>query len=305
MTLSGLDVEMLARWCAGSEEIGDIRAKARSEFFGYDDPRPIKYWEGSEDLKGRERRFWGWLAFHFRLEDGKHPAELAAAALLKGDELNTALKAIQGARYVTAVVTMVSPGKGFFLGLEDEEFEVMSSYLSRQFKREDVICAHLLSRGRNRWVAGPGWITWPTRFGPGIKANLKQFQLDPIEVERFLQGRSSENDQPKVDIPRDKSLEEAVRRMTEAARAEGKSQLVLSLKEWKSKVWSLMKDNGFNMFYQDIVKKVGTDSSLDDLNKWLGLASNIWNNVPQPDRGNKSAVEITEEYKQRDSERPK
>jgi hypothetical protein len=35
---------------------------------------------------------------------------------------------------------------------------------------------------------------------------------------------------------------------------------------------------------------------VEDLNKWLGLAVNIWNNVPQPDRGNKSAVEIVDDY---------
>ena len=304
MTLSGFSVELLARWCAGSEELADIRAKARSDFFGYDDLRPIKYWEGAEELNGRERRFLGWFVFYFRLENGKHPAEVAAAALLKGAELTSGLKSIQGARYVTAVVTMVAPGKGIFLEVENEEFEVMSSYLSRQFNREDVICAHLLTIGRNRWAAGPGWLTWPTRFGPGIRAHLKQFQSDPIEVERFLQGRSSENDQHKLDIPQDKTLEEAVMRMTEAARSEGKSQLVLSLEEWKSKVLALMKGNGFNTFYQDIVKGVGKYSSLDDLNKWMGLASNIWNNVPQPDRGNKSAVEIIEEYKQRTKDRP-
>ena len=32
------------------------------------------------------------------------------------------------------------------------------------------------------------------------------------------------------------------------------------------------------------------------VDKWLGLAMNIWNNTPQPDRGSKSPFEISREY---------
>lgn len=46
---------------------------------------------------------------------------------------------------------------------------------------------------------------------------------------------------------------------------------------------------------------VGTVNSIDELNKWLGLAMNIWNNTPQPDRSGKSPFEIGREY---DGQRP-
>ena len=65
MTLSELSVEMLAQWCGGSEKLADIGAKSRSEFSGYDN-------QG--------------------LEDGKHQAETAKAALSMGDELENRIK---------------------------------------------------------------------------------------------------------------------------------------------------------------------------------------------------------------------
>jgi hypothetical protein len=238
----------------------------------------------------------GWFAFCFRLPNGRHPAELAAEGLLKEPDLTAGLKAIQGARYVLSVVTMVIPGRRLFLELEDEEFEVLSPYMSQQLNKEDVICAHLLPIGRNRWVVGPGWLTWPTRFGPGMRSNLSKFQVDPIQVERFVQQRSREKADRKIDLPRDKTLKDAVSRMTEVAKGEGKPRLIRSLEEWKTIVLACMKARDFNTFSKDIIKWAGKCSSLDDLNKWLGLATNIWNNVPQPDRGNKSAVEIVDEY---------
>ena len=121
MPLNNNLVEQIAQWCAQSDVIADIRAKARSDFFGYDEPGTIKYMGGADELNSRERRFLGWFAFSFRLTEGQHPAELAVAALLNGADLNSALKSIQGARCVLAVVTMVMPGKSLILKLEDEE----------------------------------------------------------------------------------------------------------------------------------------------------------------------------------------
>jgi hypothetical protein len=199
---------------------------------------------------------------------------------------------------------MVIPGKGIFLELEDEEFEVKSRYMSQELKREDAVCAHILPAGRKRWVIGPGWLVWPTRLGPGMRSTLKKFQMNPIELERFVQQRSSGKDQPRIDQPRDKTLGEAVTLMTEAARAEGKTQLIRSPEEWKSLVLPFIQGNDFNKFIQDIVKGVGKPASLEDFNRWIGLATNIWNNVPQPDRSNKSAVEIFDESQRKDKDRP-
>ena len=114
-----------------------------------------------------------------------------------------------------------------------------------------------------------------------------------------MQQRSGGKEKPKIDYPRDKTLEEAVTRMTEAAQAGGKDQLIRSLEEWKVMVLACMKANDFNRFNKDIFKWVGKFSTLDELNKWIALATNIWNNVPQPDRGNRSAVEIIAEAQQR------
>jgi hypothetical protein len=35
-----------------------------------------------------------------------------------------------------------------------------------------------------------------------------------------------------------------------------------------------------------------TAPGLDELNEWLALATEIWNNTPQPDRGYRTAYEI-------------
>jgi len=302
MPLTANTVEQIAGWCLQSEIIAGERSKARGEFFGYDEPGVIKYLEEVEELNTRERRFLGWFCFTFRLPDGKYPAELAADSIFSGAELKSALKSIQGVRFVMAVVTMVAPGKGAYLNLEDEEFEVDSRYLSQNIEKDDVLCAHILPVARNRWVIGPGWLTWPTRFGPGIRSRLKQFQLDPIALERFLQQRSPGigiEDKPKIDYPQDKNLEAAISRMTEAARAAGKDRLVLSTEEWKKTVLNYMKIEEFIKFSEDIVKRAGKVTSLDELNRWVALGTNIWNNVPQPNRGNRSPNEIAAEYRSR------
>jgi hypothetical protein len=296
MPLTANAVELLAQWCALSEAIADIRAKARSDFFGYDEPGTIKYMTGADELNTRERRFLGWFAFSFRLPDGQHPAELAASNLLKGADLESTVKVIQGTRYIMAVVTMIIPGKVVFLELENETFELHSNYLSREFQKDDVLCLHLLPVGRNRWVHGPGWMVWPVRFGSGIRSNLKKIQFTPVEVERFLQQRKTGNEKPQADRPRDNTLAEAVTRMTKAAKEAGKNQFIRSQEEWEKIIISCMKANNFNRFSKDIVKWAGNVASMDELNSWLALSTNIWNNVPQPDRGNRSANEIIAEY---------
>ena len=146
---------------------------------------------------------------------------------------------------------------------------------------------------RGKWLVCPGWLIWPTRFGPGIRSRLKEFQIDPIKLERFLQQRTSApEERPRIPYPQDNTLGEAVARMSEAAKADGKDKLVRSIEEWNTLVLTNMKSNNFNKFTKDITKWVGNVSSLDDLNRWLAMATNIWNNVPQPDRGNRTANEM-------------
>jgi len=296
VSLTATVIEELVVWCASSEALADVRSRARSDFFGYDEPGTVKYLPEAGEVNARERRFLGWFCFSFRLPDGEHPAEMAAEAWLSGSGLASALKSIQQARYVTAITTVVRPGKGVYLQLQDEEFEVDSRILGQALRRDDVLCAHIVPVGRGRWLVCPGWLVWPTRFGPGIRSHLKKFQLDPIRVERFLQRRTgAQEGKPKIEYPKDKTFEEAVARMTEAARSEGKDKLVKPVEEWRKLVLSRMKANDNMSFSKDIVKWVGKVASLDDLNRWLALAMNIWNATPQPDRGGKTAYELSRE----------
>jgi hypothetical protein len=296
MALTASMVEQIAAWCVTSDVLADVRAKARNDIFGYDEPRPVKYMAQTGELNGRERRFMGWFGFNFRLLDGRRPAELAALDLVKGAglaELTSVTKSIQGARFAMAIVTMVMAGKGVYLELQDEEFEVTSRILSQELRKADALCAHLMPVGRGRWLVGPGWLVWPTRLGPNMRSRLKQFQLDPILLERFLQQRSSSpEEKEKFHYPKDNNLDEAVARMTAAAMAEGRDKLIKSAKEWQTLVLSCMQSKDLNIFSNKVIKWVGLVSSLDDLNKWLALAMNIWNNVPQPDRGNRTANEM-------------
>ena len=297
MTLNANTVEQLAVWCLQSDTLADIRATARRDFFGYDEPGEAHYMEGVGDVTSRERRFLGWFALTFKLPDGRSPAELAAADILHSTDITSAIDSIKGSRYVLAMVTMVNPGKGLILRLEDEEFTVENRQLSRILSRDDALYAHIIPAGRRGWLVGPGWLQWPMRIMPGMQSMLKNFQLNPINLERLLQQRfESSEDRSKIELPRDDTLKAAVNRMTKAAKAEGHQNLIMAPAQWKKLVLSHMKSNQINDFSQEIVNRVGKVNSIEEINKWLGLAMNIWNNTPQPDRGGKSPFEISREY---------
>jgi len=297
MVLNANMVEQLTEWCLRSDTLADIRATARRDFFGYDEPGEARYMEGAGDVTSRERRFLGWFALTFKLSDGRSPAEVAAAAILSGSELTSAINSIKGSRYVLAMVAMVNPGRGLILRLEDEEFTVNNRQLSRLLNRDDALCAHIIPAGRRGWLVGPGWLQWPMRIMTGMQAMLKKFQLSPIDLERLLQQRKDPSeDRPKVELPRDSSLKAAVARMTKAAKDEGHQNLIMTPAQWKKLVLSHMKSSQITDFSKEIVNRVGKVNSVEEINKWLGLAMNIWNNTPQPDRGGKSPFEISREY---------
>jgi hypothetical protein len=290
-------VEQIAEWCLRSDTLADTRSKARSDFFGYDEPGEARYMEGAGDVTSRERRFLGWFALIFKLPDGRCPAELAADAILSGSELTSVTDSIKRSRYVLAMVAMVNPGRGLILRLEDEEFTVDNRQLSRFLSRDDALYAHIIPAGRRGWLIGPGWLQWPMRIMPGMQAMLKKFQLSPIDLERLLQQRKEPSeDRPKVELPSDGTLKTAVARMTKVARAEGYENLIMTLAQWKKLVLSHMKSSQINDFSKEIIDRVGEVKSVEEINKWLGLAMNIWNNTPQPDRGGKSPFEISREY---------
>jgi len=299
MALTHSTVEQLVEWCAKSEDIVDIRARARSHFFGYYNKEPTNYIAGTGDINSRERRFLGWFVLNFRLPDGRHPAELAANALLKQPGLSSAITAIQKARYITGVATMIIRGRSFSLELEDEELAINGPALSHILQRGQAVSAHILPASRNRWLLAPGWLTWPIQPGPGMRSRLKSsFQPDPIEVERFLQGRVKVPEELRdIEYPEDDTLEEAVARMSEAAKKKGRPQFIMSPEEWKNIVLLHMKSNDFNGFVKEIYQRVGNFNSIKELNKWLALTMNIWNNTPQPGRGGKSANQLVRQQR--------
>jgi hypothetical protein len=251
--------------------------------------------EGAGDVTSRERRFLGWFALTYKLPDGRCPAELAATAILSGTELNSAIDSIRDSRFVLAMVAMVSPGRGLILRLEDEEFTVDNRQLSHIFSRDEAICAHIIPTGQRGWLAGPGWLSWPVHIMPGMQAMLTNFQISPIDLERFLQQRKDPSkERPKVELPRDSSLKAAVTRMTKEAKSEDRQNLVMTPAQWKKLVFPYMKLSQINEFIKEIVNRVGAVDSTEDINKWIGLAMNIWNNTPQPDRSGKSPFEISQ-----------
>ncbi len=294
MALTSSTLERLVEWCGTSDTLADVRATARRDFFGYDEPCQGDYISGAGDVNNRARRFLGWFVFSFSLLDGRRPAELAASSILSEGDLVPALKSVQNARYVMAMVAMVSSGRGIILELENEEFEVDSRQLSRILNKGDALCTHIIPVSRGRWLPGPGWLLWPIGIGPGIRAHLKDFQLNPVDVERFLQQRLKPSEErKKMEYPRDTTLEAAVARMTEAAQAEKRKKLIMPPEDWKRLVLSYITSGDFAGFGKEIVSRVGEVQSVDDLNRWLALAMNIWNTTPQPDRHGKSAYEIT------------
>jgi hypothetical protein len=302
MALNANMVEQLTDWCLRSDTIADIRAAARRDFFGYDEPDEALYMEGAGDVTSRERRFLGWFALTFKLPDGGCPAELAAAAILFGTDLTSAIDSIKNSRYVLAMVSMVNHGRGLILKIEDEEFSVDNRQLSHILSRGDALCAHIIPAGRRGWLIGPGWLQWPMRIMPGMQGMLKKFQLNPIDLERLLQQRfKSSEDLPKTELHRDDTLKAAVARMTKEAKAEDRQSLIMTSAQWKKLVLLHMQSSQINDFSKEIVKRLGKVNSVEDVNKWLQLAMNIWNNTPQPDRGGKSPFEISREY---DGHRP-
>jgi hypothetical protein len=127
------------------------------------------------------------------------------------------------------------------------------------------------------------------------RRELKNFQPDAIQVERLFQQRTadaSNTTPPPPPNPRDATLSDAVARMTVAANAAGRAELVMDVETWRDLVLSHMSGSDPTAFFQDIIGRLGSLSDIDELNRWLGLANNIWNATPQPDRGDRTPYEL-------------
>jgi hypothetical protein len=105
--------------------------------------------------------------------------------------------------------------------------------------------------------------------------------LFDLKVKEIL-CKPSEN-RAKAELPHDSSLEGAVARMTMEAKADTRTNLVMTLAKWKKLVRSYMESNQLNDFQKEIVGRVGEVNSEEENNRWLGLAMNIWNNTPELD----------------------
>ena len=189
MTLNANSIEQLAMWCLKTDAIADVREIAHRDFFGLDEPGEMNYLGEAGSPIIMERRFLGWFTLTFKLPDGRHPAELAASAMLMGSELNSLIDLINNSRYILGVISMVIPGQGLILRLEDQEFSIQSRPLSRLADRNDGLYAHIIPDGRRGWLVGPGWMQWPMSITRSIDLQLKKYQLNPIDVERILQQR--------------------------------------------------------------------------------------------------------------------
>ena len=291
-------IEEMATWCLASRELVSDREEARQRFVGDDDPRPVKYWPGAEGKVSLERRFVSYFMFHHSLRNGETPAELVVKHLYSGTLREEALVAVAGVKFVFAVITSVFR-RSVYLELEDETFEVRSSIWAGQFRPGQSIVAHLIPVRYGYWLPGPGWLEWPVILGPGIRSSLKSLQMDPVSLERFLQGRvEKESEAPRPARPRDETLGQAVARMSAAAAPEGRDRLVMSVSEWEALVLEHLNNPDITTFAQEITRRVGDVQDIKDLQRWLDLAINIWNNTPQPDRGFKSATELASQWRE-------
>jgi hypothetical protein len=121
-----------------------------------------------------------------------------------------------------------------------------------------------------------------------------------VSVERLLQSRASEGDEEeRPRPPQDETLPAAVERMTAEAEAAGKERLILAPREWEELVQRHMADPDMFAFSREIIDRVGDVANTTELDRWLALAHNIWNNTPQPDRGGRTPNELSRELHQR------
>lgn len=289
-------IERIGQWCWQCEDLAEERDKARSLFFGDDDPRPVKYWPGAgaEEALGMERRFYGWFMFDYILTSGERPAEVAARSLYAGVAQVEILKAITGTRYLLGMAVGFSR-RGVYLRLDDEEFEVQSRTWMEHLSQYQMVVARLVPVRQGYWLPGPGWMLWPFTTGPHLRENLKMLQLDPIKMERLLQGRSGEVGEPEPpEPPRDRDIASAVARMAAWAREQGHPRLAMDVQEWQWLVLQYLPDRGNDRFVDELLKKLDREEPIETFQAMLDLATNIWNNTPQPNRGGKSANEMME-----------
>src|SRR6266542_2316586 len=270
MAVTAARLEEIAAWCETTPELEEHRQAAWRLFFAEDDPRPVRYWPGAGDRTSRLRRFLGWFMFAYELPEGDRPATRAVRALYGPDARDDLMRAVRAAR-----------------------FAVRDGRLSRALTPTASLCAYLVPSGRRgEWLVGPGWLEWPIRIGPNMRRDLRRLQPDPIEVERLLQSRAANEDDRRPPPAQDATLAEAVARMTAAAKAAGRSGLIIAVSDWQAMVLAHLERLDAIGFNEKVADLAGPSDSIEDLNRWIQLAMNVWNATPQPDRAGKTAHEL-------------
>jgi hypothetical protein len=274
VTFNQAALENVTEWCRGSLELASERREARARFFGQDDPRPVEYWPGAGEAIGRERRFLGYFLFECELPSGEKPVEIAIRRLYDGSDQTEALAAVARTRFVMGLVRSIT-GRNVYLQLEDEQFEVRNPVCAANLVTGTAVSAYLVPVRHGYWIPGPGWVNLPFQLGPVIRSHFKSMQFDQISLERLLQSRGSDPDEPRrPPPPEDLTLGAAVDRITAWARERNCPALVLSNEAWSALVCSHL------------------ENAEDTANELVSLASNVWNNTPQPDRGGRTANEM-------------
>jgi hypothetical protein len=89
-------------------------------------------------------------------------------------------------------------------------------------------------------------------------------------------------------------LEKAVAKLTDAAIAAGRLDLVRDADDWYETVVAHMQTNDAAGFFAGALSG-GPPKTIERAQLWLELLQEIWNRVPQPDRGDKTAYELFSE----------
>ena len=88
------------------------------------------------------------------------------------------------------------------------------------------------------------------------------------------------------------ALAEAVVRLTEIARTEGREDLIRPTQDWEALVQRYIVDANVIGFMEEAGAHVAADEA--EAQEWIDLLTNIWNTTPQPDRGGRTALELLE-----------
>lgn len=284
--------------CATAGSLAQQRAAARDYFFGRGHPQPERYLPGGSEEPGRERRFLAWFAFQHRLPEGDTPAMRLARSMMPPPIDKAAESVFAGARFITAAVTKLRHGQGFVLASGDERFPIEFPAMARRLQRDEVIVTGVLPIDGG-WLMTPGWVSLSVMAGPNLVTELGGTTWDPVELERFLQGRTLDGADPEPvppAPPRDDILAAAVRRLHREAKAAGMGALVRPTAAWREAAqWFITHNDLAGFVTWAYGEPFHTHCPPDQMNAWLALLTNVWNNTPQPDRGGKTATQLMRE----------